>query len=98
MKKVNTSLLLGHIGTNYWPSWGCLRPIHMVQFVVTTYKTYTFSDNLVSLTQLTKISAIFAFTRCDISCMLQVVSVQVPLCGLAFIDLTDGCMINSGNN
>ena len=41
-QKVNIFLLLGHIGINYYPSWGCLRPfIHMVQFVVKTYKTYT---------------------------------------------------------
>ena len=46
----------------------------MVQLVVTTCKTYTVSDNLLSLTQLTKIGAIFIFTRCDISCMLQVVT------------------------
>ena len=40
-QKVNIFQLLGHIGTNYYPSWGCLRPfIQMVQFVVTTCKTY----------------------------------------------------------
>ena len=40
-QKVKIFLLLGHIGTNYYPSWGCLRPfIHMVHFVVTTCKTY----------------------------------------------------------
>ena len=44
----------------------------MVQFV-----RPTFLDNLVSLTQLTKIVAIFAFTKCDISCMLQVVTSNV---------------------
>ena len=32
------------------------------------------SENLISLTQLTMIGAIFAFTRCDISCMLQIVT------------------------
>ena len=69
-QKVNIFLLLGHICTNYWPGWGCLRPFHMVQFPVTTCKTYTFSDNLVSLTQLTKIGVIFVFTGCDISCLL----------------------------
>ena len=34
----------------------------------------TFSGNLVSLTQLTEVGAIFAFTHSDISCMLQVVT------------------------
>ena len=34
----------------------------------------TVSDNLLSLIQLTKIGAIFAFARCDISYMLQVVT------------------------
>ena len=34
----------------------------------------TCSDNLVSLTQLTNVGAIFAFTQYDISCMLQVVT------------------------
>ena len=34
----------------------------------------THSDNLVSLTSLTEVGATFAFTRCDISCMLQVVT------------------------
>ena len=38
----------------------------MVQLVVTTCKTNTVSDNLLSLTHLTKIGAIFAFTRYDI--------------------------------
>ena len=36
----------------------------------------TCSDNPVSLTQLTKVSAIFAFTRCDVSCLLQVVTLN----------------------
>ena len=44
-----------------------------MRFVVTTLGP-TCSDNLVSLTQLTKVGAIFAFTRYDISCMLQVVT------------------------
>ena len=48
----------------------------MVQFVVTTCK----ANNLVSLTQLTKIGVIFAFTGCDISCMLQVVIVYKSHC------------------
>ena len=34
----------------------------------------TCSSNLVSLAQLTNVGAILAFTRCDISCMLQVVT------------------------
>ena len=36
----------------------------------------TVSGNLLSLTQLTKIGAIFTFTRCDISYMLQVVTIS----------------------
>ena len=38
----------------------------------------TVSGNLLSLTQLTKtkIGAIFTFTRCDIGCMLQVVTIS----------------------
>ena len=61
-----------------------------------------FSDNFVSLTQLTKIGAISAFANCDISCILQVVTrnriVLLLEIALAFIDLTDDCMINSGTN
>ena len=45
----------------------------MVQLVITIVRP-TVSDNLVSLTQLTKIGVIFTFTGCDISCMLQVVT------------------------
>ena len=46
----------------------------MVLFVVTTCRTYICSDKLIPFTQLTKVGAIFAFKRCGISCMLQVVT------------------------
>ena len=62
----------------------------MLQFVVTTCKLTYISDNVVSLTQLTKIGVISA-----VFCKLLL---EIALCELAFIDLTDGCMINSGTN
>ena len=44
-----------------------------MQFVVTTSGP-TCSENLILLTSLTEIGAIFAFTQCDISCVLKVVT------------------------
>ena len=43
----------------------------------------TVSGNLLSLTQLTKIGVIFTFTRCDIGCMPQVVTIS-HMCELVF--------------
>ena len=45
----------------------------MVQLVVQLVRP-TGSDNFLSFTQLTKTGVIFSFTRCGISCILQVVT------------------------
>ena len=45
----------------------------------------TRSDNLISLTYLTEVGVTFPFTRCDISFMLQIITVNhIVLIGLKF--------------